>query len=186
VRNRKVCSVRCRTHRSHPLTGLCQEEIAFRRNPSVASTFIKSQVEPPVCLQTLTAPVFSLHWLRTEPRQSPIGFKHVAMFCDRPGGMGRPRETLVPSCVQGVGHIRVAVATATPVRYWLTAWAIQSSATASGGTKTASNHSGGFTRLLSWLTAFGHTVTQNSAAHRRASARAACGSTPAPVCARSP
>src|ERR1700736_863048 len=27
-----------------------------------------------------------------------------------------------------------------------------------------------------WLTAFGQTITQNSAAHRRASARAACGS----------
>src|SRR5450631_621495 len=26
-----------------PLTGLCQEAIAFRRNPSVASTFIKAQ-----------------------------------------------------------------------------------------------------------------------------------------------
>ena len=28
---------------SHPLTGLCQEAIAFRRNSSVASTFIKAQ-----------------------------------------------------------------------------------------------------------------------------------------------
>ena len=99
--------------------------------------------QPPVFLQTLTASVFSLRWLRTESRQSPIRFKHVAMYCDRPGGMGRPRETLVPSRVQGVGHIGVAVAMATPVRYWLTAWAIQSSATPSGGTKTASNHSGG-------------------------------------------
>src|SRR5450432_4836742 len=125
----------------HPLTGLCQEAIAFRRNPSVASTFIKHNVQPLVFLQTLTASVFSLRWLRTESRQSPIRFKHVAICCDRPGGMGRPRETLVPSRVQGVSHILVAVALATPVRNGLTAWAIQSSALQSGGTKTASNHS---------------------------------------------
>ena len=37
-----------------------------------------------------------------------------------------------------------------------------------------------------WLTVFGQAITRNSAAHRRASARAACGSTPARVCERSP
>src|ERR1700694_5003436 len=83
---------------------------------------------PPAFLQTLTAPLFRSCWLRTESRQSPIRFKHGAMCCDRPGGFCRPRETLVPSRVQGVGHIGVAVAMATPVRNGLTAWAIQSSA----------------------------------------------------------
>ena len=121
----------------HPLTGPCQGAITILRNPSVAFTH-KSQ--PPIFLQTLTASVFSLRWLRTESRQSPIRFKHVAMCCDRRGGLGRPRETLVPNRVQGVGHIPVAVAMATPVRNGLTAWAIQSSALQSGGTKTASNH----------------------------------------------
>jgi hypothetical protein len=170
----------------HPLPGLCHEAIAFRRNPCVASMF-QAQPQPPIFLQTLTASVFSLRWLRTESRQSPIRFKPVAMCCDRPGGIGRPRETLVPSRVQGVSHIPVAVARATPVRNGLSAWAIQSSALQSGGTKTASNHSRWlYTRPLSWLTAFGQAITRNSAAHRRASARAACDSTPARVCARSP
>ena len=67
------------------------------------------------------------------------------------------------------------------------AWAIQSSALQSGGTKAASNHSRWFVhQTASWLTAFGQAITRNSAAHRRASARATCGSTPARVCAQLP
>ena len=173
-------------HSGHPLTGPCQEAIEFFRNPLSVASSCNHNFQPPVFLQTLTASVFSLRWLRTESRQSPIRFKHVAMYCDRPGGRGRPRETLVPSRVQGVGHTRVAVALATPVRYWLTTWAIQSSAL-----HRVAQRRRPITRVVvhqtaSWLTVFGQTITQSSAAHRRASARAACGSTPARACARAP
>ena len=112
----------------HPLTGLCQGAIRNSSQPECRVHISKHNFQPPAFLQTLTAPVFSLCWLRTESRQSPIRFKHVAMCCDCPGGVDRPRETLVPSRVQRVGHISVAVAMATPVRNGLTAWAIQSSA----------------------------------------------------------
>lgn len=64
----------------------------------------------------------------------------VAMLCERPGDICHPRETLVPSRVQWIVTLRVAVCIATPVLRWLTAWAIQSSALPSGGTKAASNH----------------------------------------------
>jgi hypothetical protein len=37
--------------------------------------------------------------------QTPVGIKLAAMPCDRPGGTCRPRETLVPSRVQGVACI---------------------------------------------------------------------------------
>ena len=49
------------------------------------------------------------------------------MLCDRPGGLCRPRETLVPSRVQGVAYIPYGCRRdeATPVRAWLMAWAIQ-------------------------------------------------------------
>ena len=140
----------------HPLTGQCQGAIPILRNPSVAFTH-KSQ--PPVFLQSLTASVFSLRWLRTESRQSPIRFKHVAMCCDRPGGLGRPRETLVPSRVQGVGHIPVAVAMATPVRNGLTAWAIQSSALHRVAQRRRPIIRVVLHQTASWLTAFGQTIT---------------------------
>jgi Co/Zn/Cd efflux system component len=54
----------------------------------------------------------------------------------------------------------------------------------SGGAKAASK-SFAWLRAspLSWLAAFGQTVTRNIGSHRRASAPAACGSTPAPACA---
>lgn len=44
-----------------------------------------------------------------------------------PGGRCRPRETLVPSAVQGIDHSVkwLPPMTAAPVRYWLGAWAIQ-------------------------------------------------------------
>ena len=60
---------------------------------------------PPSFLQTLNAPVFSRCWLRTESHQTPVGIKLAAMRCDRPGGLCHPRETLVPSRVQGVACI---------------------------------------------------------------------------------
>ena len=63
------------------------------------------QPMPPSFLQTLTAPVFSLCRLRTESHQTPVGIKLAAMRCDRPGGFCHPRETLVPSRVQGVACI---------------------------------------------------------------------------------
>jgi hypothetical protein len=40
--------------------------------------------------------------LRTESHQTSVGIKLAAIFCGRPGGICRPRETLVPSHVQGV------------------------------------------------------------------------------------
>ena len=40
--------------------------------------------------------------LRTESHQTSVGIKLSAIFCGRPGGICRPRETLVPSPVQGV------------------------------------------------------------------------------------
>jgi len=76
-------------------------------------------------LANLTAPVSSFSWLRSESHQTPIEIKHVVMFYDRPGGLGHPRETLVPSRGQWVVTFNVAVAIATPVLKWLTAWAIQ-------------------------------------------------------------
>jgi len=66
---------------------------------------ILQQRTPPSFLQTLIAPVFSLCWLRTESHQTPIEIKLAAMLCDRPGGLCHPRETLVPSRVQGVAYI---------------------------------------------------------------------------------
>ena len=36
--------------------------------------------------KTLTAPAFSVIWLRTESHQTPVGIKLAAMFCDCPGG----------------------------------------------------------------------------------------------------
>src|ERR1700676_5013561 len=62
------------------------------------------QRQPPSFLQTLTAPVFSLCWLRTESHQTPVRIKLAAMLCDRPGGLCHPRETLVPRRVQGVAY----------------------------------------------------------------------------------
>jgi len=61
--------------------------------------------QPPSFLQKLTAPAFSLCWLRTKSHQTPVGIKLAAMLCDRPGGLCHPRETLVPSHVQGVACI---------------------------------------------------------------------------------
>ena len=63
------------------------------------------QRQPPSFLQTLTAPAFSLCWLRTKSHQTPVGIKLAAMCRDRPGGLCHPRETLVPSRVQGVACI---------------------------------------------------------------------------------
>jgi hypothetical protein len=84
------------------------------------------------------------------------------MFYDRPGGLGHPRETLVPRRVQLVVTFNVAVAIATPVLKWLTAWAIQC-CTKTDGTKAASNHSRWLnTSPLSWLTAFGQTLNKTS------------------------
>ncbi len=58
--------------------------------------------------------------------------------------------------------------------------------TPSDGTTTASNHSRWLcTRPLPGSPPLAKPITRNSAAHRRASAHAACGSTPAQVCARS-
>ena len=171
----------------HPLTGRCQEAIIILRKPKCPRPHSKHKLQPPAFLQTLTAPVFSLSWLRSESRQSPIRFKHVAMHCDCPGGVRRPRETLVPSHVQGAIHIDSGcrVGDASPqLAHGLGDSVI---CTHSGGAKTASNHSRGCkSRPLSWLAAFGQTITRNSASHRMASARAGCDSRPAPVCARSP
>ena len=153
---------------------------------SASSPRAHAHVVDPVFLQILTAPVFSLRWLRTESRQSPIRFKQVAVYCDRPGGFCRPRETLVPSRVQGVSHIPVAVALATPVRNGLTAWAIQSSALHRVAPRRRPIIRWVLLQTGVWLTAFGQAITRNSAAHRRASARAAWDSPPARACARSP
>ena len=85
------------------------------RRKSIA--LCQSNNQPSSFLQTLTAPVFSLCRLRTESHQTPVGIKLVAMLYDRPGGSCRPRETLVPSRVQGLFAFSVAIAvTATPVR----------------------------------------------------------------------
>ena len=139
---------------------------------------------PPSLLQTLTAPVFSLCRLRTESHQTPVGIKLAAMLCDRPGGVCHPRETLVPSRVQGVAHSPYGCrrGDASPqVAHGLGDSAI---CTASGGAKALSKSLEWLhTSPLSWLTAFGQTVTRNSDSHRRVSARAACGSTLAPTCA---
>jgi hypothetical protein len=80
---------------------------------------------PPSASAVSIAPVFSLGRLRTESRQTPIGIKRVALLSDRPGGVCRPRETLVPSRVHG-DHIAYGCGRgeATPVRDWLMAWAI--------------------------------------------------------------
>ena len=48
---------------------------------------------------------FLTRWLRTESHQTPVEIKLAAMLCDRPGGVCHPRETLVPSRVQGVACI---------------------------------------------------------------------------------
>jgi hypothetical protein len=173
-------------YKRSPIDGSVSRGDSISSQSNVLRPCSKYNAQPPVFLQTLTASVFSLCWLRTESRQSPIRFKPVAMYCDRPGGVSRPRETLVPSRVQGVGHIRVAVAMATPVRCWLTTWAIQSPALHRVAQRRCPIIRVVFHQTASWLTAFGQTITRNSAAHRRASARAACGSKPARVCARSP
>ena len=74
-----------------------------RKNNCV--NIVQQHVCHPSFAQTLTAPVFSLCWLRTESHQTPIRIKLAAMLCDRPGGLSHPRETLVPSHVQGVACI---------------------------------------------------------------------------------
>ena len=61
-----------------------------------------SQSWPALVLQVLTAPCFSTRRLRTESHQTSVGIERVAVLCERPGGGCRPRETSVPSRVQGV------------------------------------------------------------------------------------
>ena len=46
--------------------------------------------------------LFLTRRLRTESHQTSVGIKRVALLCERPGGGCRPRETSVPSRVQGV------------------------------------------------------------------------------------
>ena len=147
-----------------------------------------NNVRHPHFLQTLTAPVSSLCWLRSESHQTPVGIKLAAMLRDRPGGLYHPRETLVPSRVQWVARnpngCRRGDDASPFVAHGLgdSAICIQS-----GGTKAVSNQLRWLhTSPLFWLTAFGQTVSRNIDPHRRASAPAACGSTPAPICAPAP
>ena len=170
----------------HPLTGLCQEAIAFFSQP------LKCRVQSKAQIAATRLPADSNRTRFLAPlaanRIAPV--THQVQACRDglrpPWRHGPPQRNVgAKPCPRGWSHFcGCRVGDASPQR----AHGLGDSVicTPSGGTKTASNHSGGFTRPLSWLTAFGHTVTQNSAAHRRASARAACGSTPAPVCARSP
>jgi hypothetical protein len=172
---------------SHPLTGPCQEAIAFFRNPlSVAS---KSKHNPaatrlpadsnrtrflaplaanriaPVTHQVQACrDVLRLPWRRLPPQRNvgakpcPRGWSH---WCGCRDGDASPLMA------HGLGDSVIC---------YSVGWhkdGVQSFAVVVHQT-------------ASWLTAFGQTITQNSAAHRRASAHAACGSTPAPVCARSP
>ncbi len=141
---------------------------------------------PPSFLQTPTASVFSLCRLRTESRQSPIRIKRCRDALRAPWRPAPPRETLVPSRVQGVASVDgCRDGDASP----LLAHSLGDSVICipSGGAKTASNQWLGLcTRPLLWLTVFGHSVTRNIGSHRKASARAACGSRRAPVCAPAP
>jgi len=170
-------------------TPISRPESMVKRSTSQTNCVkAERQGQPSSFLQTLTAPVFSLCRLRTESHQTPVGIKLVAMLYDRPGGSCRPRETLVPSRVQGVVRILCGYrrdGDASP----LVAHDLGDSVicTYQDGARTASK-SFAWLRAspLSWLTALGQTVIRNTGAHRRACGLAACGNTPAPACARAP
>ena len=86
----------------HPLDGRSQgQKTKAKRRKLIASTRGNNARHLHSC-RLLTAPVFSLCRLRTESHQTPVGIKLAAMLRDRPGGVCHPRETLVPSRVQGL------------------------------------------------------------------------------------
>jgi len=66
---------------------------------------VQQQRLPPSFVQPLTAPVFSLCWLRTESHQTPIGIKLAAMLCDRPGGLATPEKLWCQAVSKGVAYI---------------------------------------------------------------------------------
>jgi hypothetical protein len=150
----------------HPLAGRCQEQ-----NKSIASRVRKffATLHAIFHPQTVTAPVLSCCWLRCESHQTPVGIKPVAMLCDCPGGNCHPRETLVPSRVQGVAHIPFGCHLDDDASPCLAHGLGDSSiCNHSDGAKTASKS---FPRLrsspLTWLTVFGQTVTRNIDQRRR-------------------
>jgi hypothetical protein len=126
--------------------------------------------------------------LRGESHQTSVGIKRVALLCDRPGGGCRPRETSVPSRVQGVactarGYRRVDDASP------LVAHGLGDSAICihADGTRAASKSLWWIhTSPLTWLTAPGQTVTRSIDSHRTAAGLAACSNKPAPACAPAP
>ena len=76
------------------------------KNSTSQTNCVKSEQQrpPPSFLQYSNRVRFLTRWLRTESHQTPIRIKLAAMLSDRPGGLCHPRETLVPSRVQGVAY----------------------------------------------------------------------------------
>jgi hypothetical protein len=190
----------CMAGSGHPLaSGHTDEQRAFRNriaraisnclkmSPQIFQTTPSHASHLHSC-KTLTAPVFSVIWLRTESHQTPVGIKLVAMPCDRPWRQLPPQRNFgARPCPGGVcipcGYRHDDDASP------LMAHGLGDSAFCirSDGARAASKSFEWFhTSPLSWLAAPGQTVTRNTGAHRRASGLAACGSTPARACVPEP
>ena len=134
----------CLKYSGHPLTGLCQEAIAFRRNPSVASMF-QAQLEA----TRLPADSNRTRFLALLAANRIAPVTHQVQACR--DGLRPPWRRWPPQ--RNVGAKPVSKGLVTFV--WLSRWRRQSATgsrlgrfsvicTPSGGTKTASNHRTGF------------------------------------------